>query len=398
MRPRPKSLEENALTFPVKRPVTPLKLGLVLSGGGVRAAYQAGALKALIPYLEKHPDKISIIVGSSIGSVNGLVFAACMDEGLDHATMELQKLWRCRTFRNTFAGSPSSAFFRAIRMAFLQYMSPGPSPTKDAIFDPSPLMREVDSVLVKHGGLNPTRRAPNIEAVGVMTTVEATERKPLLFLSSHKDIPSHRMVGATFEAYHVEELTARHGFASAALPSVLPPVEIDTHDGKFHLVDGGISQNVPVDPVVRLGAERVIILDISGRAFWLDQYNEAHDSRPSWEVPAGMETFCMRPPETFIIRNQKPFGPILKEALSGSTKKFIAALGPTWPVFRLLKNKLGEALAYEVMTYVALDPDYIHGLIEQGYQEAKAKLAQHRSLHFEHHSTLEELVTAATTE
>ena len=395
MRPRPKSRDDKALKIPVKRSVTPLKLGLVLSGGGSRAAYQAGALKALIPYLEKHPDKISIIVGSSIGSVNGLILAACMDHGLEHAAQMLQKLWRKRTFRNTFAGSPSMAFFRAIRMAFLQYMSPGPAPTQDAIFDPTPLMREVDQVLLDHGGLHPSNRDASIEAVGVMTTVEGTERKPLLFLSSHKEIQKEYMTGASFESYQVEELTARHGFASAALPSVLPPVEIDTGNGKFRLVDGGISQNVPVDPAVRLGAERVIIIDISGRAFWFDQYNEAHDTRPTWEVPAGMETFCMRPPETLVVRNKEPFGPILKDAVAKSSRKFIEALGPTWPVFRLLKNKIGEELAYEVMTYVALDPDYIHGLIERGYQEAKAKLKQHNALHFEQHETLEELVAVS---
>jgi len=395
MRPRPKSTDSKALNIPVKRSITPLKLGLVLSGGGSRAAYQAGALKALIPYLEKHPDKISIIIGSSIGSVNGLVLAACMGEGLEHSVAQLQALWRKRNFRNTFAGSPRAAFFRAIRMAFVQWMAPGPSPTKDAIFDPTPLMREVDDVILKHGGLSPTKRASTIEAVGVMTTVEAMERKPLLFLSSHKEIPKEYMKGATFDVYQVEDLTARHGFASAALPSVLPPVEINTGSKKFQLVDGGISQNVPVDPAVRLGAERVIILDISGRAFWLDQYNEAHDSRPSWEVPAGIETFCMRPPETLVIRNREPFGPILKHAVSSSSRKFAEALGATWPVFRLLKNKLGEELAYEVMTYVALDPDYIHGLIERGYQEAKAILAQHKSLHFEQHATFEELVAAS---
>ncbi|MCI5066486.1 patatin-like phospholipase family protein [bacterium] len=397
MRPRPKSADDQALTFPVKRTVTPLKLGLVLSGGGSRAAYQAGALKALIPYLEKHPDKISIVIGSSIGSVNGLVFAACMEQGLEHAATQLQKLWRTRTFKNTFAGSPSTAFLRAMKMAFLQYMSPGPGPTQDAIFDPSPLMQEVDEVLRRHGGLHPKNRLPSIESVGVMTTVEGTERKPLLFLSSHKEISPEYLTGASFELYQVEELTARHGFASAALPSVLPPVEIDDRDGNtFRLVDGGISQNVPVDPAVRLGAERVIIIDISGRAFWLDQYNEAHDSRPSWEVPAGLATFCMRPPETFVIRNQQPFGPILKEAVGRSTRKFLQALGPTWPVFRLLKNRLGEELAYEVMTYVALDPDYIHGLIERGYQEAKAMLKQHHALHFKQHETLEELVAVSS--
>ena len=395
MRPRPKSKDADALVMPKKRQLTPLKLGLVLSGGGARAAYQAGALRALIPYLEKHPDSISIILGSSIGSVNGLVLASCMKHGLTHAVNELQNLWVKRTFRNTFSGSPSMAFFRAIRMAVLQYMAPGPSSTDNSLFDPTPLMADVDNVIRTNGGLELQQRDPSIEAVGVMTTVEGAERKPLLFLSSHKEIPQTWMHGASFEVCQIASLTAKHGFASAALPSVLPPVEIDTQDGKFRLVDGGISQNVPVDPAVRLGAERVIIIDISGRSFWLDQYNEAHDSRPDWEVPAGLDTFCMRPPETFIVRNKKGLGPVLKEAVGKSTRKFIEALGPVWPVFKLLQNKIGEDLAYEVMTYAALDGDYLRGLIDLGYEEASAILKQRRALHFEQHNTFEELVAAS---
>ena len=367
------------------------RLGLVLSGGGSRAAYQAGALKALTQYLKTPNQNLSVIVGSSIGAVNGLIFAACLKDGVDSAVEQLETLWKKRTFRNTFAGSPSGAFLRAIRMAVFQYMSPGPKPTSDAIFDPTPLMQEVDAVINEHGGLAPEQRHPGLESLGVITTIEGAERKPLLFLSSHKDVDPTLLEGASFEVCPVKSISAKHGFASAALPSVLPPVEIDTELGSFRLVDGGISQNVPVDPAARLGADRVIIVDISGRAFWLDKYNQAHDTRPEWEIPAGFQTFCMRPPDTFVIRNIKPFGPILKNAVSSSTSKFMRAVGPTWPVFKLLKSKLGEDLAYEVMTYIALDPDYLHGLIERGYNETKMMLRNRTKPEFHKNEKYEQL-------
>ncbi len=392
MRPRPRSTDKNAIR---KKPGSqPLegKLGLVLSGGGSRAAYQAGALKALIPYLERNDQHISIIVGSSIGSINGLILGACIDNGLKEAVGEIESLWRMRTFRNTFSGSPSMAFFRAIRIAAWQYLSPGPKPTSDSIFDPTPLMTQVDEVLKRHGGLAPEDRDPKLEAMAVITTMEGEERKPLLFLSSHKTLDDELLSGASFQVCNVPKLTAKHGFASAALPSVLPPVELDTEHGQVRLVDGGISQNVPVDPAVRLGAERVIVIDISGRLFWFDQYQEAHDTRPDWEVPAGLETFCMRPPDTFIVRNKQPFGPILKQAVSKSTRKFIEAVGPTWPIFKILQNKLGEDLAYEVMSYVALDPDYIHGLIERGYNETTQLLKSRAQIEFHQNRNFEELV------
>ncbi len=351
-------------------------IGIVLSGGGSRAAYQAGALKALSSYFKEQKDAKWVIMGSSIGAINGLLFGAGLSKGIDESIFEIEKLWKERTFKNTFRGSPSMAFLRAIKVAILQYMSPGPNPSSDAVFDPSPLQESIDDVLNMFGGLSLSSRAESIKAIGTMTTMEGEKRKPLLFLSADRNIPEDDAIleGASFSVYNVRNLTSKHGFASAALPSILPPVEMDTAEGKITLVDGGISSNIPVDPAVRLGASKVIIIDVSGRLFWLKKYGQPPDKRPDWEVPSGMETFCLRPPDTFNIRNVAPMGPVLKAAVGSSTSKFITAVGPTWPIFTLLKNKLGEDVAYETMTYVALDRDFLEAIIELGYTETRKML------------------------
>ena len=194
------------------------------------------------------------------------------------------------------------------------------------------------------------------------------------------------MVGTTFDVCYVNELTVKHGFASAALPSILPPVEIDTERGRVRLVDGGISQNVPVDPAVRLGAHRIIIIDLSGRSWWFDRYGEPHDTRPTWEVPSESDTFCLRPPQTLTIRNQHALGPLLKAAVGGSHKRFMNACGALWPLFTLVKAKMGEELAYEVMSYGALDPEYANALMEQGYHDTVAIIRRRprQNLFYEH--------------
>ena len=164
-------------------------------------------------------------------------------------------------------------------------------------------------------------------------------------------------------------------FASAALPSILPPVEFDQNDTvRVRLVDGGISQNTPVDPCVRLGAEEIIVIDISGRLWWFDRYSEPHDTRPSWEVKAKDYTFCFRPPHIFTIREKTSMGTILKYCVGKSTSKFISAVGPVWPLFSLLKKKLGDEAAYEAMSYVALDKEYLQGIIELGYNDTKRQI------------------------
>ena len=394
MRRRPQDSDNDSVSFDKPWSTQVGDVGIILSGGGARAAYQVGALKALIPYLKNKEHPISVIIGSSIGAINGLVLAACLKEGIEESVRELELMWRERTFRNTFRGSPGMAFLRAIKVAFLQYLSPGPKADGGSVFDPSPLMERVDGVIKAHGGLTPAARAPNLKNVGVMTTVEGVERKPLLFFSSHKPLEKDLLQGASFEICYVDELSAKHGFASAALPSIMPPVEVDTEHGKVRLVDGGISQNVPVDPAVRSGASKIIMVDISGRNWWLDHFGEAHDTRPTWEIPAGTDTFCFRPPDTFVIRCIKPLGPLLKESVAGSRRKFLEAVGPVWPIFSLLKNKLGEEVAYETMSYVALDQDYLAGLIERGYNETLQMLRNRAEPKFEHNETVEKAVKA----
>jgi predicted acylesterase/phospholipase RssA len=348
-------------------------LGVVLSGGGSRTAYQVGALRALAKKIQEEDDRISIIVGSSIGAVNTVVLSSCLEYGLDQAVAALESLWRERTFKNTFAGSPSRAFLRAIQVALLRYSSPGPIATSLAIFNPAPLRDRIDSV-IKQFQTSPKDSFARPQASAVMVTVEGKERRPLLFVSAPHTIDNSRLRGANFSVSYIPTLTAAHGLASAALPSVLPPVELDIDAGRIRLVDGGICDNVPVDPAVRLGADRVITIDASGRRWWFDHYKEPHDTKPTWEVAALESTFCLCPAGTFEIMNGSGLGQVLKQAVGRSSRDFISALGPTWPIFKILQHKMGEMLAYEVMSYVALHPGYFEALIELGYQETLTRL------------------------
>jgi len=353
--------------------------GVVLSGGGARAAYQAGALKAISDYVSaKGP--VSIITGSSIGAVNGITLGGCLKLGYDRAVEKVLELWRERNFRNTFAGAPSMAFVRAIRVAILQYANPGPKSTSVSIFDPTPLMNRIQGIINEAGGLNPKDRAPSLKAVGVMTTLEGEERKPLLFVSARERISDALMAGANFDTCYTDSLGVAHAFASAALPSVLPPIEMDLEARNIRLVDGGICDNIPIDPAVRLGATDIVLIDISGKKWWLDRYGMPHYTMETWEVPAKVGTFCPLPTGVLEIRNTIALGSLLKEAVGRSTREFMKALGPTWPIFQILKSRMGEELAYEVVSYVALHPDYIDALIDKGYSDAKKALLRQAAI------------------
>jgi len=348
----------------------PKSLGIVMSGGGSRAAYQIGALKAVNETLANSQLKPNIVAGTSVGAINSIVFGNCLNLGATQAIELIESIWNNRSYRNTFGGSIPRSFMKAIQIAILRYSSPGPQASEISIFDPKPLQDEIDLLIKDTAGNYPEY----LDAIAVMTTLEGSQRKPLLLAQLNNKTKKHNMKGATFELVEIERLKASHGLASAALPSVLPAVDLDIEQKKVRLVDGGICDNVPVDPAVRLGADEVILIDSSGRRWWFDRYDEPHDTKPKWEVPAQDESFCLCPDRFIECRNLEGLGMLLKQATGSSTRSFIQALGPTWPIFKILKHKMGEELAYEVMSYVALDPQYTKALLERGYNETKKVL------------------------
>ena len=67
---------------------------LVLAGGGARGAYEAGALAALAPALVERGEAPAIIVGTSIGALNGAFLAARAHQPLQATAAAAVEMWR----------------------------------------------------------------------------------------------------------------------------------------------------------------------------------------------------------------------------------------------------------------------------------------------------------------
>jgi len=349
--------------------------GLVLSGGGARAAYQVGALKALYESLPEAEQDFQLIFGSSIGAVNGALVAAGLRKGSKEAVQALEEVWRERTFSNSFAGTLSMAFMRSIRMGFLQYLKPGAGPTSTAIFDPSPLSQRIDELLYDFGGASVDQHPAGLSAVGVMATEEGASRKSVLIVNSSTPVSDVNLEGSRFGIHTVNHLSASHLLASAALPFVLPPVKLDTEEKNILLVDGGIANNLPVDPAVRFGAKNVVLIDTSGKKWWHDFHNRPYYTAETWAIDPTPGANCLVPSEFMEIVSPSSFGKILKNSIGSTTREFIRALGPVWPVYQFLNKKMGEECALETISYAVLYKPYIAALIELGYDETKRSYA-----------------------
>lgn len=347
---------------------------LVLSGGGTRSVYQVGAIQALYEHYGNNLP-YQIIIGSSMGAVNGVILSAALRRGPEEAIDLLRQVWLERTFENTFGGSLSITLLRSLRIAFMQYLTPGPTSTSASIFDPTPLRQRIDEILFDCGGASVEDHPLNLRTIGVMTTIDGDRRRGLLIANVSQQAKEELLMqGAQFDIHEVNHLSSSHAFASAALPAVLPPVEITLAEKKVRLVDGGISDNIPVDAAVRYGANHVTLLDTSGKRWWHDHYQRPHDTAETWEPVAEEGAFCLTPLFMKELFNKTAFGPVLKQSMGSSTRDYIRALGPTWPIYKLIQKKMGETVALEIMTYAAIHPAYVTALLELGYNETKDRL------------------------
>jgi NTE family protein len=181
---------------------------VVLSGGGSLGAIQVGMLLALA---DRHvvPD---VYVGTSVGAINAAFLAGRPGlQGLE----KLAHIWTQLTRHDIFPTGPA----RLLRAAV----------GREAGFaDPKPLRTLIDRHLTYR----------RLEDAQLPITVVATDV----------------ITGQEVQLSHGPAVDAV--MASAALPGVFPPVNVDDHV----LMDGGVVNNTPISAAVDLGADLIYVL------------------------------------------------------------------------------------------------------------------------------------------
>lgn len=197
------------------------KFALVLSGGGVKGAWEAGFLKYVA---ENWGHKFHTVSGASIGALNGLgyVAAAHDEEKLPQAIIAP---WNNITFGQV-AKIPWSDIF-----TFKFY----------SLLDNSPLVDFVNS------NIDMKQYRKNIDegvvVANVMNTTDITERR----LHTWVDTKDGKDYDSAAWATMKQELDARHAVASGAVPIAFRSQQLD--NGGWH-IDGGLCQNTPIAPIL----------------------------------------------------------------------------------------------------------------------------------------------------
>lgn len=237
-----------------------MRTGLVLGGGAARGAYEAGVLaylrEELHAELGAHVD-IDIVAGTSVGAINACFFAGSAAAPESQAELLVEK-WRSLRIDDVLrigAGDLMRAARDLVRRTPLRVTDERPG---GGLVDPRGLEEVVRSG-IGWRDISRNIRSGKLEALSISATRVATGHTTVFIQRRQRDAPPWS------RDPHYRALAVRigpfHALASAALPILFPAVPVG---GELY-VDGGLRQNVPLSPALRLGAERVIVVSLRHR-------------------------------------------------------------------------------------------------------------------------------------
>ncbi|HUS29960.1 MAG TPA: patatin-like phospholipase family protein [Kofleriaceae bacterium] len=242
----------------MQAPSTRPKIGFVLSGGGSRGAYEAGIIHYLRTDLAKRLGRqvpIDIVTGTSVGAINAAYLAATMDQPENQAHT-LTAAWRSLRIEELIS-LRAKDMMRAVKM-LLGRDPPPPAPGSfryGGLLDTSGLERFVIRA-IPWRGIEKNLRNRSLHAMSVSAT-HVGSGHTVVFLSSAEPVP-REWSRDPFVRHRAARIGPRHVLASAAIPMLFPAVKI----GEEFFTDGGLRQNTPMSPAIRLGADRLLLVSL----------------------------------------------------------------------------------------------------------------------------------------
>ncbi len=273
-------------------PLAPAPLtGLLLSGGGARAAYQVGVLEAIADIrkaagAQGQPNPFPIITGTSAGAVNAAALA-CGADDFDATVRRLVNVWTNIHTAQVYQ-TDSLSMLRS-GAAWMTLLSLGWLVAKwrrlkpRSLLDNAPL-GDLLNQLVPLERLPALIRKGHLQALAVTASSYSSGEHLTFFEGAPHLLPWVRSQRRAVR----QRITHAHLLASSAIPFVFPAMALPVNAQIEYFGDGSMRQSAPIAGTIHLGARRVMVVG-AGRmhepksAFDLT----SHNSYPSLAQIAG---------------------------------------------------------------------------------------------------------------
>lgn len=359
------------------------RYGLVLSGGGARAAYQAGVLQ----YIGEHIDEnvFSVITGVSAGSINA-AFLANNTTSFSDTVIQLVSCWEELTSDDVYeAATGLQLLWNAVRKSGSD--ESGELIPRYGLVKTHPLRKYLSEKLGAEDGV----------LAGIQSNIAEGRLDACAFVSTNYATGQtvSWIDGSEIEGWERNSrvsvqgpLTVDHVMASSSLPFLFPAIQI----GDVWYGDGGIRLAEPLSPAVHLGATRIMAISTRyGRtaaeaadpatlgyppaaqifglllnAIFLDRLDQ--DAMIMNRINKLLESIPkrkrmgMRPIDLLVLRPSVDLG-----RLSGEFQTELVGL------LKLLAHGLGskDTKSPDWLSMILFEPAYSSRLMEIGYRDAR---------------------------
>lgn len=225
------------------------KTGLILTGGGARAAYQVGVLKAVDELLgHSKVNPFPIVCGTSAGAINAAALAIHAND-FSAAVKHLREVWENFRVHHVYRSDWPSIVRSGARWAGAFFLFLRNNPV--SLLDNAPL-REMLARRMEFDRIQANIDAGALHAVAVTASGYSSGQSVTFYQggSALEQWERTQRVGAA------TPLNADLLLASSALPFIFPAVKV--HREFFG--DGSMRQMAPISPALHLGADRVLVL------------------------------------------------------------------------------------------------------------------------------------------
>ncbi|MBI3283936.1 MAG: patatin-like phospholipase family protein [Burkholderiales bacterium] len=237
--------------------------GLILTGGGARAAYQVGVLKEIAEILvvdgwNPANNPFGIICGTSAGAINATALA-CGAENFGEAVSKIHRVWdnfeAAQVYRADSLGVISAGARWLSLLSFGWLLNKWRKSPPNSLLNNAPL-EDLLNRMLDFPQLDQALSSGALKALAV-TASSYTAGQHLTFYQTLADIEpwirSQRLAQRDF-------IGVQHLLASSAIPFIFPSIPLNWGGRMEYCGDGSMRQLAPISPAIHLGAQKVLIV------------------------------------------------------------------------------------------------------------------------------------------